>query len=154
YPRAQVIRDRYPELPESPAPWVVTCLQVVPTEEDRDGAARALLAEVCEELDRRGIVAVEAYPEGVADPWLPSPGPEAIYLASGFERVAGEDRYPVLRRELGGAGAEVGWGDLLARSRPADEGDAWPLPLPKGPSAEDLFRLPEKPKRPNPFGDD
>lgn len=154
YPRAQVIRDRYPQLPESPAPWVVTCLQVVPSEEDRAGAARALLAEVCEELDRRGIVAVEAYPEGVADPWLPSPGPEAIYLATGFERVAGEDRYPVLRRELGGAGAEVGWGDLLARARPADEGDAWPLPLPKGPSAEDLFRLPEKPKRPNPFGDD
>lgn len=154
YPRAQVIRDRYPELPESPAPWVVTCLQVVPTEEDRDGAARALLAEVCEELDRRGIVAVEAYPEGVADPWLPSPGPEAIYLASGFERVAGEDRYPVLRRELAGAGADVGWGDLLERARPADEGDEWPLPLPKGPSEEDVFRLPEKPRRPNPFGDD
>ncbi|HEX6139780.1 MAG TPA: hypothetical protein VF013_04855, partial [Candidatus Limnocylindria bacterium] len=94
YPRAQVIRDRYPQLPESPAPWVVTCLQVVPSEEDREGSARALLAEVCEELDRRGIVAVEAYPEGVADPWLPSPGPEAIYLATGFERVAGEDRYP------------------------------------------------------------
>ena len=28
YPRAQVIRDRYPQLPESPAPWVVTCLQI------------------------------------------------------------------------------------------------------------------------------
>ena len=28
YPRAQVIRDRYPQLPESPAPWVITCLQV------------------------------------------------------------------------------------------------------------------------------
>ena len=30
YPRAQVIRDRYPHLPESPAPWVITCLQVTP----------------------------------------------------------------------------------------------------------------------------
>ncbi len=30
YPRAQLIRDRYPDLPESPAPWVLTCLQVVP----------------------------------------------------------------------------------------------------------------------------
>ena len=33
YPRAQLIRDRYPELPESPAPWVLTCLQVVPESE-------------------------------------------------------------------------------------------------------------------------
>ena len=29
YPRAQTIRDRYPQLPDSPAPWVITCLQVV-----------------------------------------------------------------------------------------------------------------------------
>jgi len=29
YPRAQAIRDRYPGLPGSPPPWVVTCLQVV-----------------------------------------------------------------------------------------------------------------------------
>jgi hypothetical protein len=154
YPRAQVIRDRYPELPESPAPWVITCLQVDASDEDRDGAAAALLAAVCEELDRRGITAVEAYPEGVADPWLPSPGPEATYGAGGFERVAGDDRFPVLRRELGGAGAEVGWGDLLSHTKAPDEGDEWPLPLPKAPSEEDLFRLPEKPKRPNPFGDD
>jgi hypothetical protein len=111
---------------------------------------------VCKELDRRGIVAVEAYPEGVTDPWIPSPGPEAAYAAGGFERVAGDDRYPVMRRELGAAGesAEVGWGDLLSHTREPDEGDEWPLPLPKGPSEEDLFRIPEKPKRHNPFGDD
>jgi hypothetical protein len=60
-----------------------------------------------------------------------------------------------MRRELGGEGsAEVGWGDLLARAAPPEEGDDWPLPLPAGPSEEDLFRLPEKPKRPNPFGED
>jgi hypothetical protein len=154
YPRAQVIRDRYPELPDSPGPWVITCLQVVETDEDRDAAASALLEAVCEELDRRGIVAVEAYPEGVADPWIPSPGPEAIYAASGFERLAGDDRYPVMRRELSGDSAEVGWGDLLSRTPSPDEGEDWPLPLPKGPSEEDVFRLPEQPKRPNPFGDD
>jgi hypothetical protein len=154
YPRAQVIRDRYPELPDSPAPWVITCLQVDASDEDRDGAATALLSAVCDDLDRRGITAVEAYPEGVADPWIPSAGPEAVYAAGGFTRVAGDDRYPVLRRELGGAGTEVGWGDLLSRTRSPDEGDEWPLPLPKGPSEEDLFRLPEKPKRPNPFGED
>jgi hypothetical protein len=154
YPRAQVIRDRYPELPDAPTPWVVTCLQVVPGTPDRDDVGRRLLDAVCAELDRRGIGAVEAYPEGVPDPWLPSPGPAAMYEAAGFARVAGDDRYPVYRRELGATGAEVDWGDLLSRSRPADEGDDWPLPLPKGPSEDDLFRLPEKPKRPNPFGDD
>jgi hypothetical protein len=155
YPRAQVIRDRYPELPASPAPWVVTCLQVVESQPDRQAAAEALLTAVCRDLDRRGIIAVEAYPEGVADPWLPSPGPLSVYERAGFARVAGEDRFPVMRRELGGEGsADVGWGDLLARAAPEDKGDDWPLPMPKGPTEDDLFRLPEKPKRPNPFGED
>jgi hypothetical protein len=155
YPRAQVIRDRYPELPGSPAPWVITCLQIVEPQPDREAAAGLLLAAVCRELDRRGIVAVEAYPEGVADPWLPSAGPAAIYERAGFDRVAGEERFPVMRRELAAEGqAEVGWDDLLARTPAPDEGDDWPLPMPKRPSEEDLFRLPEKPKRPNPFGDD
>ncbi|MGH2393608.1 MAG: hypothetical protein ACRDGH_08960, partial [Candidatus Limnocylindria bacterium] len=96
----------------------------------------------------------EAYPEPTGDPWLHSTGPIAVYASVAFERAAGDDRYPVMRRELVGAGTEVGWGDLLARSKPADEGDDWPLPLPKGPSEDELFRLPDKPKRPNPFGDD
>jgi len=153
YPRAQSIRERYRALPDSQAPWVVTCLQVVPGTPDREAAGAALLSALCDELDRRGITAVEAYPEGVADPWVPSPGPAAVYAAAGFERAAGDDRYPVMRRELGGA-TEIGWGDLLSASKPADEGDDWPLPLPKGRSEDDLFRLPEKPKRPNPFGGD
>jgi len=153
YPRAQSIRDRYPQLPDSPAPWVVTCLQVPPDADDREAIGAGLLAEVCAELDRRGITAVEAYPEGVPDAWVPSPGPAALYRAGGFEQVAGDERYPVMRRELAGT-EEVGWGDLLDRARPPDEGDEWPLPLPSGPSDDDLFRLPERPKRPNPFGDD
>lgn len=155
YPRAQVIRDRYRDLPDSPAPWIVTCLQVAEATEERDAVGRGLLEAVCSELDRRGITAVEAYPEAAADPWLPSAGPEAAYLATGFERVAGDERYPVLRRELSGS-EEVGWGDLLARAAPAGEedDDAWPLPLPKGPTEDDLFRLPPAgPRRRNPFGD-
>lgn len=153
YPRAQVIRERYPSLPDSPAPWVVTCLQVVAESADREAAAAALLTAVCDELDRRGIVAVEGYPEGVPDPWLLPAGPASAYVAAGFTRAAGEDRYPVYRRELD-ASADVGWGDLLSRAKAPDEGEEWPLPLPKGPSEEDLFRLPPKPSRPNPFGDD
>lgn len=154
YPRAQSIRERYSSLPESPAPWIITCLQVPADTPDREAVAGRLLAEVCDELDRRGIIAVEAYPEGgVGDPWAPSPGPAAVYAGGGFEQVAGDARFPVMRRELAGGG-EVGWGDLLERARPADEGEDWPMPMPSGPSENDLFRLPEKPKRPNPFGDD
>jgi hypothetical protein len=154
YPRAQIIRERYPDLPDSPAPWVVTCLQVVPDSPERDGVAASLLAAVCDELDRRGIIAVEGYPEGVADPWSLSPGPASVYEATGFLRAAGDDRYPVYRRELDGESADVGWDDLLSRTPAPDEGEDWPLPLPKLPSDEDVFRLPPKPTRPNPFGDD
>jgi hypothetical protein len=153
YPRAQVIRDRYSSLPDSPAPWVITCLQLVPAA-DRDEVAGALLSAVCEELKRRGIIAVEAYPEGVADPWLPSPGPASLYRAAGFSLAAGDERFPAYRRELGGSGQEVAWGDLLSHAKPIDDGEEWPLPLPKGPSEDDLFRIPDKPTRPNPFGDD
>ena len=47
------------------------------------------------------------------------------------------------------------WSDLLRASQPEDEGDDWPLPLPPKRDADDLFRLPpDRPKRPNPFGDD
>lgn len=155
YPRAQSIRERYPELPDSPPPWVVTCLQIMADAADREAAGVELLEAVCGELDRRGITAVEAYPEAGADSWRASPGPASVYASAGFERVAGDDRYPVMRRELAGE-SEVEWGDLLEKARPPDdEGEGWPLPMPSGPSEEDLFRLPpEKPKRPNPFGED
>ena len=155
YPRAQTIRDRYPQLPESPAPWVITCLQVAADGTERSEVGSALLEALCTELDRRGIIAVEAYPEGVADPWLPSPGPASIYVGAEFERVAGDERFPVYRRELTGETDADAWSGLIRASTPADEGDDWPLPLPPKRDADDLFRLPpEGPKRPNPFGED
>jgi hypothetical protein len=157
YPRAQAIRERYPQLPESPAPWVVTCLQVSPAvvgAEARVTQGSHLLDAVCAELDRRGITAVEAYPEVVADAWLPSPGPASVYERTGFERVAGDDRFPVYRRELSGETDADAWSDLLRVSQPDDDEEGWPLPLPKGPSEDDLFRIPDRPKRPNPFGED
>ena len=158
YPRAQSIRDRYPQLPESPAPWVVTCLQVgtdphAPHERSRIGIQ--LLEAVCSDLDTRGITAVEAYPESARDPWSPSPGPASIYAEAGFDHAAGDDRFPVYRRELTGETAADAWSGLIRASRPDDEDDAWPLPLPPKHDPDDLFRLPpDKPKRPNPFGDD
>lgn len=158
YPRAQDIRDRYPSLPESPAPWVITCLQAGPIDAGADRAriGAALLEAVCSELDRRGITAVEAYPEAAVDPWLPSPGPASVYEATGFERVAGDDRYPVYRRELSGETDADAWAGLLrASAAPDDDDDGWPLPMPPKRDPDDLFRLPpERPKRPNPFGDD
>ena len=156
YPRAVDIRDRYPELPESPAPWVVTCLQIPASmvAEERHETATSLLAALCDELDRRGITAVEAYPEGVADPWFPSPGPASVYEAAGFERVAGDEHFPVYRRELSGETDAEAWTDLIRASAP-EEGDDWPLPMPPKADAEEFFKLPpEKPKRPNPFGED
>lgn len=156
FPRAQAIRERYPQLPDSPPPWVVTCLQVTTdlhVAVERARAAADLLGAVCAELDRRGIIAVEAYPEGVADPWLPSPGPASVYEEADFELVAGDERFPVYRRELSGETDADAWTDLLRASKP-DEGDEWPLPA-SAPPDDDFFRLPpEKPKRPNPFGDD
>lgn len=156
YPRAQSIRDRYPVLPDSPAPWIVTCLQVTPalgSATERTDIGADLLAAVCNELDRRGITAVEAYPERASDPWIPSAGPASVYEAAGFERVAGDDRFPVYRRELSGETDVEAWSDLLQAAKP-DEGDDWPLPLPSTP-ADDFFRLPpDTPKRRNPFGDD
>jgi hypothetical protein len=158
YPRAGTIRERYPELPEAPPPWVITCLQIAVSEREADERERlgiALLEAVCAELDRRGITAVEAYPEGSRDGWLPSPGPVSVYEAAGFTRAAGDDRYPVYRRELSGATDDEAWGDLLRAGAPRDEGGEWPLPMPKQPDADDFFRLPpDKPSRPNPFGDD
>lgn len=155
YPRAQSIRDRYPQLPESPAPWVITCLQVTAEAEDRIGIGARLLEAVCAELDARGITAVEAYPERAMDAWDPSPGPATIYEETGFERAAGDDRFPVYRRELTGETDADAWSSLLRASAPSDEGEGWPLPLPPKRDPDDLFRLPPvKPRRPNPFGDD
>ena len=155
YPRAQSIRERYPQLPESPAPWVITCLQVAADGTQRSAVGASLLDAVCDELDRRGITAVEAYPEGTTDPWMFSAGPASVYEEARFDRVAGDERFPVYRRELTGETDADAWSGLIRASRPDDEGDDWPLPLPPAGDPDDLFTLPpEKPKRPNPFGDD
>ncbi|MDQ3880547.1 MAG: hypothetical protein M3295_05705, partial [Chloroflexota bacterium] len=149
--RAQTIRDRYPGLPASPPPYVVTCLQVGSDRDARAADAEALLRAVCAELDRRGVVAVEAYPEVVADAWLPSPGPASVYEAAGFSRVAGDDRYPVYRIELEGSAGDLAWpAELLGTP---DDGDDWPLPIRRAPADDAWPPLPKPPAR-NPFGDD
>lgn len=151
YPRSQAIRDRYPALPDSPPPYVVTCLQVVASEADRLTTGEALLRAVCAELDRRGVVGVEAYPEPAPDAWLASPGPPSVYAAAGFSRAAGDDRFPVFRIELTGEAGEAAWpAELLGRP---DDSEDWPLPLPRTPD-DDAWPIPEKPRIRNPFGED
>ena len=51
YPRAQRTRDLYPSLPDAPLPAVITCIAT--TAEARGaGLASALVAAVCDDLDR------------------------------------------------------------------------------------------------------
>lgn len=100
YPRAQRLRELYPQLPQSPLPAVITCISTT-AEARGSGFAARLVAAVCDDLARRGFAAVEAYPERRAKPdATPSATPE-FWLAAGFTIAVPDDRYPVLRRELG-----------------------------------------------------
>ena len=120
YPRAQSIRDRYPQLPESPAPWVVTCLQVGPIRTlptSGSGSASASSRPSAPSSTR----AASPRSRRIRRPTRsldPSPGPAWVYEAAGFERAAGDDRFPVYRRELSGETDADAWSDLLRASRP------------------------------------
>jgi hypothetical protein len=100
YPRAQRLRDLYPQLPSSPLPAVITC--IASTAEARGGGwARSLVGAVCEDLGARGFAAVEAYPERRANPNATPSASDGFWLAAGFTVAVEDERYPVLRRELG-----------------------------------------------------
>src|SRR3989304_47361 len=53
YPRALSIRERYAKRPDSPAPWVVTCLQIAPRAAEREVAGAAPLRARGAELGPR-----------------------------------------------------------------------------------------------------
>jgi GNAT superfamily N-acetyltransferase len=100
YPRAQRTRDLYPSLPEAPLPAVITCIAT--TAEGRGaGLARALVASVCEDLTGRGFTAVETYPEVGARPDATSAATPEFWESVGFARAIADERFPVMRRELG-----------------------------------------------------
>jgi len=99
YPRAQRVRELYPQLPTSPAPAIITCIATT-TGARRRGLARRLVLDVAADLGRRGFAAVEAYPEPGATQDATSAANPAFWLACGFELVVDDDRYPVVRREL------------------------------------------------------
>src|SRR6187455_674265 len=99
YPRAQRLRDLYPQLPEAPLPAVITCIATTAAGRHR-GHARALVEAVCDDLARRGFAAVEAYPERGTRPDATSAATPEFWLSAGFQIAVEDDRFPVVRREL------------------------------------------------------
>ena len=100
YPRALRTRELYPRLPVSPLPAVITCIATTTTARDR-GLAAMLVEAVCDDLAARGFAAVEVYPERGARENATSAATPAFWEALGFVIAAPDDRFPVLRRELG-----------------------------------------------------
>ena len=99
YPRAQRLRELYPQLPDAPLPAVITCIATT-REARRRGHARALVEVVCGDLAGRGFAAVEAYPERHTDPDATSAATPEFWIGAGFRIAVDDDRYPVVRREL------------------------------------------------------
>ena len=100
YPRAQRLRDLYPQLPEAPLPAVITCIATT-AEARHNGYARQLVGSVCDDLAGRGFSAVEAYPERGARADATSAATPEFWLTVGFGVAVDDERFPVVRRELG-----------------------------------------------------
>jgi ribosomal protein S18 acetylase RimI-like enzyme len=100
YPRAQRLRDLYPQLPEAPLPAVITCIATT-AEARRRGYALQLVRAVCDDLAGRGFAAIEAYPERSTRPDATSAATPEFWVAAGFTIAVEDDRFPVARRELG-----------------------------------------------------
>jgi hypothetical protein len=100
YPRAQRLRELYPQLPDAPLPAVITCIATTRAGRGAGHAAR-LVAAVCDDLAGRGFAAVEAYPERGTRPDATSAATPEFWLAAGFVLAVEDERYPVVRRELG-----------------------------------------------------
>ena len=99
YPRAQRLRDLYPQLPAAPLPAVITCIAT--TAEARGAGPRPrVVRAVCDDLAGRGFAAVEAYPERDTRPDATSAATPAFWVGAGFAVVVDDERFPVVRREL------------------------------------------------------
>lgn len=99
YPRAQRLRDLYPQLPDAPLPAVITCIATTGAARGA-GHAQRLVAAVCDDLAARGFAAVEAYPDRSAAPEATSAATPEFWIAAGFAIAVDDERWPVLRRDL------------------------------------------------------
>lgn len=100
YPRAQRLRELYRQLPDAPLPAVITCIATTAAARGQ-GHAQRLVAAVCDDLAGRGFAAIEAYPErGVRADATSAATPE-FWLAAGFALAVDDERFPVVRRDLG-----------------------------------------------------
>lgn len=100
YPRALRTRDLYPKLPASPLPAVIACIATTEAARNR-GLAVLLIAAVCDDLAERGFAAVETYPEIGARENATSGADPRFWEQIGFVVAAPDERFPVMRRELG-----------------------------------------------------
>jgi GNAT superfamily N-acetyltransferase len=100
YPRALRLRELYPQLPDAPLPAVITCIATTP-EARGAGHARRLIGAVCDDLAGRGFAAIEAYPVAGALPDATSGATPQFWLDVGFSLAVDDERFPVVRRELG-----------------------------------------------------
>jgi GNAT superfamily N-acetyltransferase len=99
-------RDGWPKLVEqyglaaSPGTYAVTCFCIRP-EARRRGLARALLGGVVEDLGRRGVTRVEAFPRpGEHEDGEVWTGPLRLFLSAGFRVVRDDPRRPVVALDL------------------------------------------------------
>lgn len=99
YPRAQRLRELYPQLPDAPLPAVITCIATTAAARGAGHAGR-LVGAVCDDLAGRGFAAVEAYPERGTRPDATSAATPEFWLAAGFTLAVEDERFPVVRREL------------------------------------------------------
>lgn len=99
YPRANRLRELYPQLPQSPLPAVITCIATT-ADARRAGHARRLVQAVCDDLAGRGFAAVEAYPDLTLNENEASAARPDFWHDLGFATAVGDERYPVMRREL------------------------------------------------------
>ncbi len=99
YPRAQRVRELYPQLPDAPLPAVITCTASTP-DARRGGYALRLVEAVVADLEARGFTAVEAYPTEGAPPDATSAATPAFWIRAGFDLAVADEGFPVMRREL------------------------------------------------------
>jgi ribosomal protein S18 acetylase RimI-like enzyme len=99
YPRAQRVRDLYPQLPDSPLPAVITCIATT-AEARHQGHALQLVDATCDDLAGRGFTAVEAFPQIGVAPDATSAATPAFWERAGFTMAVADERFPVMRREL------------------------------------------------------